>query len=197
MHTDMPQLSDDPGNQPVGFPESTTEPGMWTIETPLLSHDPAGVCSPLPRGPGFWESLLWMFGVFVVQLGGALVGVIGVVTIALFENGGLAAGGAAEAAREFGQNLEQHLIVIVGLGMLAMVVYAIAAVAWRLRKERGIAGLGWRRLTCLHTLLIVVSMLPLSLLGTELQRLMFSVAPHAESDMDQILKGLGNAPLYQ
>jgi hypothetical protein len=157
---------------------------------------------PGPPGPGFLESIAWLVGFYAVQFAAAGVALIGI-GILYATTHPLVSPAAPRGApfdanwlmRNFGAYIEQHLPAVLGFSGLATVLYGAVAVSWRLRRQQGLRGLGLRLPSAGHMALVALAMIPLSLLCSELQKLMFAIFPRAESELEQLFEQLAAAPL--
>jgi membrane protease YdiL (CAAX protease family) len=148
-----------------------------------------------PEGPGFWESIAWLVGVHIVQAGAAMVAVVGLAMVYVVTHPFAPPPDSAPGTRfDFGAYFramgpwfEGEMTTIFGIAGLATVLYGTAAVSLRLHRQGGLGALGLKLPSAGHMGLIVLAMLPLSLLCTELQKLMLAALPHGDNDLLQIV----------
>jgi membrane protease YdiL (CAAX protease family) len=177
---------------------------LETGEAEPVASSPSLV--PRDCGPGIWESIAWMAGVHLIQAMVVVVTIGGLIGLYLFNHdfalpsapdgtGHGSVPGMLQGLRSFMPFLERNLAIVLGVAGLATVLYGAFAVSLRLRKQGGLTGLGWRLPAPGHLGLILMATVPLSLLCTELQKLMFTITPQSEGEMAQLFSQLSEAPL--
>jgi membrane protease YdiL (CAAX protease family) len=175
--------SDDLGAIPPIVPEPEELPS-----TDAAAVEPPLVALPPPEGPGLFESLLWIAGMLVVQVGAAAAAVAVLVVLHVLPSGRPLNPG--EARNVF----EQNLGTIIGVAHLAVLAYCLAAVAWRLRPH-GLLRLGLQLPSGLHLFLIAALTVPLALTCTPLQSWILQQFPGSDGGLIEGLKQLASAPL--
>ena len=149
-------------------------------------------------GPGLAESIGWMVGTHLVlnlAAAGVLALLVGVFLLSL--------GSSAQAflftehaspGLVFVEFFFDHLIVVLGAAQVTMVLYALVLTRLRLRPY-GLSRLGLKVPAAGHWMLVALSVLPLTLLCTELQKVMFGLVPGAQNRMADFMEELSRAPL--
>tara|TARA_R110002095_G_scaffold194363_2_gene172630 strand:- start:294 stop:1553 length:1260 start_codon:yes stop_codon:yes gene_type:complete len=123
-----------------------------------------------PPGPGLFESICWMFGVFGAHFAGIMVFIVGtfiylMVTTNLGKN-------SAQIRQQFTQFFEDHTLEMAGVEQGVFVLIIMAAVGLRL--GRGVLGkLNLQPFAVSTGMLLLISVLPLSMLSGEFYRLAF------------------------
>lgn len=141
---------------------------------------------PKPPGPGFRESLAWAVGLLLTQLVVSVLVVVVLVIKHVVETGQL---------DDFEVLLGNHLGAIIAAAQIGTVIYALLAVAWRMR-PRGLQKLGWHFPAVGHALLIALLMLPLNTLCSQLQLWIVQLVPQADGGMEEMLQELAAGPLW-
>jgi membrane protease YdiL (CAAX protease family) len=167
---------------------------------------PAGSNSTPPRlrarlpGPGLFESLFWTAGAWLAQLAGAVVAGLLLVMIyvaaALPHKGADVTQALSKLPAELGDLVADNLLFFTAVTQVAVMLFAWSAVRLRLRPG-GVRRLDWHCPSPGHALLAIVMVPPLALLCSELQQRVFGLAPAAERQMNELMTGLGDAPLSQ
>ncbi|MFH1299508.1 MAG: CPBP family intramembrane glutamic endopeptidase [Planctomycetota bacterium] len=121
-------------------------------------------------GPGLFESICWMFGVFGAHFAGIMVFIVGtfiylMLTAKLGQNSEL-------IRKQFTQFFEDHTLEMAGVEQGVFVFIVMAAVGLRLGRGT-LAKLNLQSFAISTGLLLFISVLPLSLLSGEFYRLAF------------------------
>ena len=150
----------------------------------------------LPPGPGFFESLAWMIGWHVVQIG------VTVAAVALvFSRFALPAGidqstaGPTGLINAWQTSFRIHAVGILGVAQAGTILYGLLAI--RLRRGRhGLRQLGFQFPRIRHWLLVGLLMTPLWILCSALQNAMFHWMPGSQDDLQGLMESLSQAPLW-
>ncbi|MBI3862101.1 MAG: CPBP family intramembrane metalloprotease [Planctomycetia bacterium] len=157
------------------------------------------VASPLPAprrlGPGFWESIAWMVGFYVVQIGATLLA-CAVLVAAFIVSAGVDSGGSNPAAlvRSLWAQFSAHLVTITGAAQVATIVFGLMAIRLRFGAS-GLHDLGFQRPWRGHWLLVTLLLPPLCLLCTVLQSAAGRAFPVAHDEMQELMRLFSEAPL--
>lgn len=181
---------------PLPGDEVLSADAVWLAEDDLP-------CVPRkrPAGPGVLESIGWIGGFYAVQFVAAIVGSLGLAVWFVarkaisgsFDGTGGAASDLTQFAGEIQEFVTGRFVVLFAVAGLATLLYSYAAVSLRLKRQRGMAGLGLHAPSAVHVLLIFAGTLPLSILCSELQRVLFTYFPQAGAEMTQLFKQMGEA----
>lgn len=199
-----------PAQPPVPSPLAGESPSIAAVDNEIVLVPDAeweagsdGESTPpqrvRPSGPGLLESIAWIVGYYAVQLTGVMIALVAVLAVHVAEQLALTdePGFNAEMLSVDGlqQVVKAQAAVMFAVAGLATVGYSAIAVAWRLRRQGGIRGLGLQPPSPVSILLILAGTLPLSILCSEVQRVLFTYLPQAESEMTEFLTEIGKAPL--
>ncbi|MSR59004.1 MAG: CPBP family intramembrane metalloprotease [Planctomycetaceae bacterium] len=215
---DEPALPPAIPRQSAALPELSFEkPAIESVRDEVLSsesvwladdeHPPIPQTQPValekrPVGPTLLESIAWMVGFYAVQFLTAFAAGVGFAVWFVLSKAVAGStdgpGGKPFDMTSLGGDLQVYLegriVVIIAIAGLATVLYSAAAVSWRLKRRQGLRGLGLQPPSPVHVLLIFAGTFPLSVLCSELQRVLFTVLPQSESQMLKFLEQMGQAP---
>lgn len=180
-------------------PEFPSPPEPLPPEQVFLPDEEPPVPNPVRYpGPGVLESIGWLAGIFAVQVGAMAVGAVGLGFLYLMTHpAGGALGGKpqplVDVLRDAAQYVQGNLAPIFAFSGLALVLYGGAAVAFRLRRQGGLRALGLQLPPVGHLALVVLAVIPLNLLGSELQSTIFRLIPQSKTDMEQVFQELAGS----
>lgn len=141
-----------------------------------------------PPGPGLPESLLWMLGMPIVQVGGFFIAAI------LFVVLHVALSGDPEGSlRNAARSIEDNMVYAMGIAGIGLLIFGILAVALR-TGPRGLHKLGLRPPSFTHGLLILVAMFPLTFLCSEVQTQVLKHFPGSDWGMGEMFGNFAKAP---
>jgi len=154
------------------------------------------VMPKLLPGPGFFESIAWMIGWHVVQIGVTIVAVAlvfsGFVLPAGFDP---AAAGLVGLINAWLSSSPENVVGILGIVQVGTIFYGLLAI--RLRRGRhGLRQLGLQFPWTRHWLLVGLLMTPLWILCSALQNAMFQLMPGSHVQMQALIESLSHAPLW-
>jgi len=127
-----------------------------------------------PPGPGLFESICWMFGVFGAHFAGIIIFIVGAF-IYLVATSNLTQNANAKAIQEqLTQFFEDHTLEMAGVEQGVFVLIVMIAVGLRLGKGV-VAKLNIQPFAISIGLLLFISVIPLSAISGEIYRLAFEV----------------------
>lgn len=123
-----------------------------------------------PPGPGLFESICWMFGVFGAHFAGIMVFIFGAFIYLMTTNS--LGQNAVTIQKQLKEFFENHTLEMAGVEQGIFVLIAIAAIGLRLGK--GVLGkINFQPFSASVGLLLFLSVLPLSMLSGEFYRIAF------------------------
>src|SRR5436190_13019207 len=147
-------------------------------------------------GPGFFESIAWMIGLFAVQLGG-----IALAVSLIFVNALLTGeidprrSGPAELVNKLMALFRNDFLAILGASQLATIIYGLLAIQFRIR-PRGVRRLGLQLPSLDHSLLVALLMPPMWLLSSALMNVLVQWMPWAEASLKESIDVMVQFPLW-
>src|SRR5579872_519937 len=177
------------------FLNDVAAPALAEGRSAEIASAPPVVAASRP-GPGFFESIAWMIGMYFVQFG-----VIAVAAVLLFAKAVLtdeidpSRSGAAEITNKLLALFRDDLLAILGASQVATIVYGLLAIRLRIRPQ-GVRRLGWRFPWQVHWLLVALLMPPMWLLSSSLQNALLQWMPWAETGMKDLQDTFAQAPLW-
>jgi membrane protease YdiL (CAAX protease family) len=202
--SDLPESRfEEPGSDGRPLPGNPVEPGVpiflaaWPDTAPADACDQSIANSESRIGPGIFESLLWMFGFYVVQFMAVVFASVLLVLSFLTSTGA----GPTPDSDPMGliQTLTTffgpHLIHLLGFSQLSTILYSLIALRLRLGKK-GLHELGWQLPWKGHAFLIFALCIPLSFLCTAFQARLFEAFPTSRNEMAEMMNLLGQSPLW-
>jgi membrane protease YdiL (CAAX protease family) len=151
--------------------------------------------APCRPGPGLFESIAWMIGMFVVQSSAFVLTTVLVFGVVLTTDSDLARTGLTDLVNRIAALLRNDLLVILGVSQLATIAYGWLAIRIRIRPG-GLRRLGWQFPSKVHWLFVVLLMPPMWLLSSALQNALFRWMPWTESSMRDLVDAFAQAPLW-
>ncbi|HLJ10789.1 MAG TPA: type II CAAX endopeptidase family protein [Planctomycetaceae bacterium] len=195
------------GTSPHEIPEAQTllpasEVFLGASEDLAFSAGAAGQnpsAPPTPR-PGFWESMAWMAGAFLIQfiagiLGAVILGIISLSTIGFdaLQTSASSAERLVAVQTDVAAYVSENLIFVLATAQIATVFYALIAIRWRLGRG-GLSRMGWQSPGGGRLILVALMVIPLQLVCAQFQQVISDGIGPSES-FAKMMEDLAKVPL--